>query len=668
MYNTLSTITHCLTSAFVIGYAAWLAPRLYRQLRQGRGLTATSRKQPDTDHNDSPQQARQYIDALLAELNTQGDWSESDDGRMVHFNYQDGHFNIELSNDNTTGRIMFLYFYDTDVERLDAIRIVVNKCNLNSSLCRMVYTVKDDDAQVNVHLFCPIRIGRHTTARQLAEALDEIFGWRNAFYRHIAQQETLQHTGGLTDDPEKADAENGHIKALLDGQLVARQPFASSQYFVPTMQPTISMLMTHVLGMERFTPVSLTVCVEGQAPKRYVQGEALEEASGDDLLSKLGSLFGKDDGAPAAPAPQDGDTHANEQPAAEEEEKMPLQSYSLLTPFVDADDHLLPHAQHATLCLTISDEGGRRRQVDIIIQRATSTKSTVYLRVNAILNAPDDSQLAPIEFGFAQPVTRSLLIGYDRMPPEQQDAKLRYLWKEAVEAHRQGQPMPTDESGHPVVYQPEQMLFDSIYWGSSLFHQKRFAECIEPLYFAYQRLNEKVYLMTGDDDDTMGPYLSVCRMLGFAYAELHLYDRAIFYIEIIAMGPPRLTEHDEFLHLLLSSHDTRLVPVISNLEHDLLNRLGDYRHPGDDDDDDSDDDTGDSPYSQMVCLLGIVRLYKAHIMADRGQCDEAVEVLQSVPDIKQLAQRLQEEKKHLDECKAQGKDKATKKKGKNKKW
>ena len=273
--------------------------------------------------------------------------------------------------------------------------------------------------------------------------------------------------------------------------------------------------------------------------------------------------------------------------------------------------------------MTFTDVSGRERRLNIDISKTASTNETRYYRITTTLFPPTDNTLEPEEFSFVQPTMQSIRIGVDVMEPQQQVAKRRYLWKEAVEAYRKGEPMPTDDNGQTVLFHPQADVFDALYLGSTLFHQKRFAEAIAPLRFVYQKLNEDAYYNVGQNLRT---YLHICRMLAAAYAQTGQNEWAIFYNEIVAMGPPTLTIHSEFLRVLLAGHDARLMPVISNLETDLMTYLNAHAPNDDDDDDDADTDN----YDSQLQLLFRVKLFKAHVFADRRQFVEAERLLSSL--------------------------------------
>ena len=499
------------------------------------------------------------INGMLSDLNTHGEWSKDGKEHTLHFTYQGGHFNINIDEEHPIARLTFLFFYDTTIDMIDNVRTMINRCNTNTDRCRFVYTINDDEGTVNVHLQSDLIVSAKSSAHELSILLNEIFVWRNIFIQHITQQRTMQRTGGLTSDPEKLQAHDGVLTALLTEQLLAYQPSIPLPICTLTQPFTMQQLMADVLDIPSWQPRTLTVTVPGLA---------WQDVPADKIA-------------------------------------------------------LYPLTTSGLLVMTFADVSGRERHLNIDISKTASTNETRYYRITTTLFPPTDNALEPEEFSFVQPTMRSIRIGVDVMEPQQQVAKRRYLWKEAVEAYRKGEPMPTDDNGQTVLFHPQADVFDALYLGSTLFHQKRFAEAIAPLRFVYQKLNEDAYHNVGQNLRT---FLHICRMLAAAYAQTGQNEWAIFYNEIVAMGPPTLTIHSEFLRVLLAGHDARLMPVISNLETDLMTYLNAHAPNDDDDDDDADTDN----YDSQLQLLFRVKLFKAHVFADRRQFVEAERLLSSL--------------------------------------
>ncbi len=501
------------------------------------------------------------INDMLSDLNTHGEWSKDGKEHTLHFTYQGGHFNINIDEEHPIAHLTFLFFYDTTIDMIDNVRTMINRCNTNTDRCRFVYTINNEEATINVHIQSDLIVSARSSAHELSILLNEIFVWRNIFIQHISQQHTLQRTGALTSDPEKFQAHDGFLAAMLTEQLLAYQPSVQAPICTPQQPFTLQRLFTDVLDIHTWQPRTMTVAVPGLAWQDV---------------------------------PTDKIAH------------YPLTTSGLLV-------------------VTFADVSGRERRLNIDISKTASTNETRYYRITTTLFPPTDNMLEPEEFSFVQPTMQSIRIGVDVMEPQQQVAKRRYLWKEAVEAYRKGEPMPTDDNGQTVLFHPQADVFDALYLGSTLFHQKRFAEAIAPLRFVYQKLNEDAYYNVGQNLRT---YLHICRMLAAAYAQTGQNEWAIFYNEIVAMGPPTLTIHSEFLRVLLAGHDARLMPVISNLETDLMTYLN--AHAPNDDDDDDDDDADTDNYDSQLQLLFRVKLFKAHVFADRRQFVEAERLLSSL--------------------------------------
>ena len=581
MTNIFDSIGAMTVLFLILAYPVLLVFHLHRKRRE----KALQQAEADADLITGIDDIQEAIDGLLALLNTSGRWTADGNMHTVHYDYQGGHFEIDINTQHPVCRLSFPFFYTVAADKIDTVRIATNHCNLCTDRCRIVYTTDNKKAEVDVHIMTSFLLTGNTDVRELTTLMDETFAWRNCFQQQMATQEAYAQAGTALPDPEKAAADDGFINALLNEQLMAASAVSAAASYTPQHGLSVGTLMDSVLGLPFWQPVSLVVT----GADARTESIAAADIARHNVLDR-------------APDRTDGQT---------------------------------------SLALTFLDAGQRTRHLVVHVQPNSTPGTgtgTRYFRVTALLvPAPRDNSNND-EPEYEQPQATSFIAALDTTAPAQALAKMRYLYKEAAEAFRQGHPLPKDDSGNEVAFHPDQDVFNAVYWGSTLFHARRYAEAVAPLTHAFRRLNAEIY---ANDKRHIETFYRTCRMLGFSHSLLRHYDEAVFYLEILSLGTLRYAESALFIHVMQESSDLRLLPYLDNLESEINERLQQYTDGGSDDDDDDD-----SEAAQLRKLLGEVLLAKAHMLTDRNQMDEASAVLEQLRQFPELDGRLQREREY----------------------
>ena len=131
---------------------------------------------------DIPSRKRLVDKALLA-LNTSATWENEEKSILANFDYQNGHFQLHLDEDNPYARVLYPFVYTTEMDNLQLVRHVCNDCNANSDNEKVIYTVNGDRNEIDIHVLSSVLILPNNVVPVLNRSFGRMFGWQNAFVR-----------------------------------------------------------------------------------------------------------------------------------------------------------------------------------------------------------------------------------------------------------------------------------------------------------------------------------------------------------------------------------------------------------------------------------------------------------------------------------------------------
>ena len=175
----------------------------FMHVRQGK-------KDSDLWHIANETRARnleQWSDEALRSIHCDVTWKDENNDRLALYDYQNGHFRLRVEKSSPFVRLSYLFCYTTSMDHLNTVRMVCNKCNINSENQRMVYTVNEEKNEIDVHILTGLLLHPQTAKDALTEAMSSSFSWQNALTRRMDEFEHQGKNG--SDDQEKARAEYG---------------------------------------------------------------------------------------------------------------------------------------------------------------------------------------------------------------------------------------------------------------------------------------------------------------------------------------------------------------------------------------------------------------------------------------------------------------------------
>ena len=555
-------LIYCLIVAAIAGlirlwrkYSAKLWSKLY---------TATHAK---TMHYDADT-VKQIISDAIAGINSRGDWHKNtDDADEIIFEYQSGNFVIMLSKDKPQfAQLRFLFFYQTSVENLNEVRMLINTININADKTTITYSLPDDEPNVDVHAMSALYVTSGFNADALRQYINDIFGWRQAFVQHIGQR-ISRHTRENIDE-DMLTAEYGFAMRLVGELEMERQQGPALPRYCPTERPQLGTLVSLMTGIDSFLPISMTVLT--------ADGKA--------------TTVGADD----------------------------IRSYDITTPFTTATGN---GAQASCACATIAlcyrqkAFPDHERNMTISLNRERSDGDTTFIRMTVTIVPLTAGINTPYGNAATRPLTVSSLIAYDHTDPTTALAKFRYLRKEAEDARRNGHDDPDDALAAIMYDCLDDDTAYSVYNAKRLFTQKCYAEALAPL------LNVAARLMHDIRAGKRLPEKLTCDiffMTGTSLYMLGRYDRAIHYLDLVS-NDNNIIHWKMHINALIAGDDPR---AMSYIDQSMTYVSGLIASNDDDDDDDND---GEADNQRR--MLAFLKRRKAHLLADEGSADKAEQLL-----------------------------------------
>lgn len=177
-----------------------------------------------------------------------------------------------------------------------------------------------------------------------------------------------------------------------------------------------------------------------------------------------------------------------------------------------------------------------------------------------------------------------------------------------VDKYAKGKDLDDDETALIAKIAPEAGWHYS--WGHKVFDDKRYWDAL--LYFetAFHLLKEQWYVGKLSDEG-LQIFYHCCYLIGYCYAEMRLYQKAYFYLDIV--WPLKvITYCAEYINCLVNSKDVRA----NNMIEEELERLDALK----------DEDFTTEIFDYYRFLLR----RQAHVLTDMHRLDEAEELLKKL--------------------------------------
>lgn len=509
------------------------------------------------------------VNYALKRLNCKVKWMEDHGDLVARYDYQGGHFNIRLEKGSPYVRLSYFYFFEAVPHHLELVREVCNQCNLNTETCRVVYTVNEESADIDVHIVCSLMVTDSTVAEVLERAMGNTFKWQNVFVRRF--NELLPDFAKTPrQDAEKDMATREREMFLLRETELTHQEtdFDGHQGQGDTCR------LGHLLA----TAMGLTDIVPAHFAAHDDKGQTVLDDA-DDILNFDVSRPLISEGA--------------------------FQSASALArlDFYDPRDPV------------------KMRHLTMDFEQEGATHDTLYYRVTLSLAPVVPSQGVEATFSGAPKRQVSVLIGHDLTPRDERLKKFRYLWKEARAKANGGNANELNHEEQLLVKLQSPDVGILAYRGRMLFEQKRFYEAIGVL--------ERLYGLVATREDGQKRYgkrelQTLYFMLGVCHGCLRQYEKALYYLQ--QTEPFENQEGTEaYVNCLVNQRDHRALNIIDN----LINFLREATRRREDEDGD-DKPKLQASFEQVEHIYNFLLRRKAYLLVSIKNYDEAERLLKKM--------------------------------------
>lgn len=513
------------------------------------------------------------ITQALRKLNIKPNWEKEEDKQVVHFTYQGGHFNIALEKGSPYARISFLYFYKTDMDKLDAVRLTCNLCNLNTDACRIVYTVNEKEDDVDVHLISVLPIIREGMDEELQRVMGDAFRWQEAFSKRLDGME--KHKGT---DVEKLKAEYERELELIREQEMTHQQEGPDWHETKANTHALNDLLATTMGLTDIIPTNMTIS-KGDATTTLTDPDKILDTKMCDLLIANNTFAHKS-------------------------------AFAKLD-YYDPRDIL------------------KERHLMIDVEADEQTKDTLYYRVT--LSLAPVSLTVDIDDSSEQREKKmtSVLLGYDLTPSKERLAHFRYVWKEAMDKSKNGQEESMTEEEKTIAKMRDSHIAENYFTGRQLYLHKRYYEAVGHLTDAFRDLTKKV---DGKGSILKETFDEMAYLIGCCYMCLHQYERACFYLQI-TLPTSHKSYTEAYINCLVNNHDFRALDTINGLQENLNMILQSIDMGNGNEDEEGEEDPKLAQEKEKIMhFAAFVKRRKAYLLVSLGKYDEAEALLKKLLD------------------------------------
>ena len=249
-------MTNALLFISVLAFATvWVL--LFLQWRQGR--VDADKSVDDYTVDDK----KNIVDSTLKQLNSHADWEEDEEDHVDRYDYQSGHFTLRISKDTPYVRLIYPFFFQTELDKIELVRSVCNDCNLNMETCCLVYSVNEKQGTVDVHIVNVLLLSEKTSKVILERAMKRSFYWQWTFVtRFSGQKEKSQRSYNL--DLEKSGA--GYERELfLTRELEMMHQEGGPEWHEKSDNPLLLQgLLASTMGLTDIVPARMTITTDGE--------------------------------------------------------------------------------------------------------------------------------------------------------------------------------------------------------------------------------------------------------------------------------------------------------------------------------------------------------------------------------------------------------------------
>ncbi len=512
---------------------------------------------------------------------------EDDNKSSFHsysFDYQDCFFHLETSPDQPVACLKFFYILTESYDYQAVIYFLCNYMNQHSGYYNTFYHTYDEtDNTVSVHLTSSLILdGENEKIRdRFTDALAELFELRRVAYNEFEEVKASYDKQGRRDVFDDAVKQRRSLYLLmeheLDGGRLEKIDQTTFRHFRMTPQDLFS-LPSFPIDESKIVSVSLTRVHQAIT---YI---SQDEYGTFDIAAVIREQRGEEEKA--------GKTVGS--------------------------DYLL----------AVTLEGGMTYKVDFQWQSTSKVSNYYWLEIIAPWEISKKGMVQEAEgcVGSVYVLDKSA---------DNNHAEVRFMMDDAKDKYKNNKLDELTEEQKNLVVFMDWDLSDDVYWGTKYFNDKAFFQCIKHL--------ERVVLAVRPVFNTFtrrqkNVAMDVYYKLGYAYAELKIYSKALSVLQI-PYNFGSIIGSVEYINCLMNTDDFRAESVVDQELGAVVERLSNIEE------DEEDAPEGFVEYKSFLCRQKVYILENAR---DFAQAESFLKGLLKEENV-DLRSFAEEEMKHLKE-------------------
>ena len=561
----------------------------------------------------APVKVHKTVKLLLKSLQVQWEIQENEQvpGEADYvFSFQQGRFRLVANAHHTFVHIHFPYFSEVPLTQIDNLRFACNDFNLKQGDFKAYYTINPKEEAINTHLVFNFRLADNDKRQsyELGSMLQHTFEMSRLF------RQTFHSI-----------SESGNSDLEENSALSLRERYLSSELELWHQHPKLTWrdnsTAQHTIAQlfHTFYEDESSIRFHGLQTMQTQWSKTIYDASDDATSTEIAASIS---------------SRPREIALSSHEE---ISNFVLLDALGDGAD-VEGDAVLSPVTLQVLATVGELEEKTFVIHLDVESRVENSDYVSVLFIEPT-SPLSPVnsETSMAEMrknLTHRFLMVRDHVEHEQREAEFRYQWQEAQDALRRGDKLTEEQRFMGMSVVPN--VGFNLYWGRRYFNAKRFYEALQHLENAYRVLNVN---FEGLNKAAREHFYEVCYFIGFCYAELKLYERAYFYLDIVY--PQNSVRYaSEYVNLLVNTKDFRALATIERLIKNIEQEVA--RLEADEKEEDG-----------LQAFFRFLQRRKGYVLIDQHKLDDAEAIFQALLDFPDSEKQAIDELMYIEQLRAE---------------
>ena len=561
----------------------------------------------------APVKVHKTVKLLLKSLQVQWEVQENEQvpGEADYvFSFQQGRFRLVANAHHTFVHIHFPYFSEVPLTQIDNLRFACNDFNLKQGDFKAYYTINPKEEAINTHLVFNFRLADHDKRQsyELGSMLQHTFEMSRLF------RQTFHSI-----------SESGNSDLEENSALSLRERYLSSELELWHQHPKLTWrdnsTAQHTIAQlfHTFYEDESQIRFHGLQTMQTQWSKTIYDASDDATSTEIAASIS---------------SRPREIALSSHEE---ISNFVLLDALGDGgnvDDSAILSPVTLQVLATVGELEEKTFVIHLDVESRVENSDYV-----SVLFIEPTSPLSPVnsETSMAEMrknLTHRFLMVRDHVEHEQREAEFRYQWQETQDALRRGDKLTEEQRFMGMSVVPN--VGFNLYWGRRYFNAKRFYEALQHLENAYRVLNVN---FEGLNKAAREHFYEVCYFIGFCYAELKLYERAYFYLDIVY--PQNSVRYaSEYVNLLVNTKDFRALATIERLIKNIEQELA--RLEADEKEEDG-----------LQAFFRFLQRRKGYVLIDQHKLDDAEAIFQALLDFPDSEKQAIDELMYIEQLRAE---------------